>query len=327
MRPKTDANARDVTRTLLPLVANLLSKKPHDAFHLLSLARKLIRPLSWKECSRFTTPGHLCDLLKSPLPVANLVAVDILASEDQDRDKMVLLHEQLDLVDLIEQLLFTSPDIAVSEAAARVLVDLLYVDCPATPERDEKAPLAEPTGPNVLWNHVFRQRTSIAHIVDYCSTLGKTNSAIAQARLLAILPDLVARNPWPLTSTDYPDLFPVDRAVSDVAGIGLLQWAAFSMVDGEDVLMSRYMNEFWPELVVKCALAPRSDYRDRVVRDIVRVAIDGQKFPADELRNIPLHFYPEEEDEGGVEAQGRTANPNGRAVLTSYIEYLLQQSP
>lgn len=197
-------------------------------------------------------------------------------------------------------------DVGVGERAARVLGDILETDCdvivqgvgangftnattngiPGTQVVKRHVP-----GHARVWQLLFLDRSFITLIVTLCQPEEPTRqSTLAQGRLLRFLTRATALNPRLLATTPFPDLLPAP----DSAGQGLLQWAALSMVEQEDILMHLSVIDFFETFVSIMRIAGSSADKDKIVKDLVRTAGQGDEELAAALRALPDRTVEEE---------------------------------
>ena len=253
-------------------------------------------------------PPTLLTALRSPLPGANLLALAILHKAAKAPSDAAILSTLSDVVEELLSVWLSSEDTGVGERAARVLGDLLEVDCDVIAEGEGVNPLSQTNGLTPsnqlvrrrlpgharLWRFILLTHSSLVLITNLCtpSPNRTTNqTTISQGRLLRLLPRLATLNIRALSQTAYPDLFPVS---DEGAGHGILQWAALGMVDEEDVLMHLNLIDFFETFVSVMRVAGVSDEKDEIVKKLVKTAIQGDNQLEPALRSLPNRTIEEE---------------------------------
>jgi hypothetical protein len=208
----------------------------------------------------------------------------------------------------------------VGERAARVLGDLLEVDCEIVGQREVNG-VSEITypprrrrspGDGAVWRLLFNDGPILTSIVLHCSlTLSslvapsspelaqRTNRqiTISQGRLLRLLPRLAALDIRPLIARTA--LF-TDATVPNILG-----FAALDMVDRQDVLMALMVVDFFETLVSVARVSDQGDstrLKDQAVGELIKAAIAQDSSEGNEdleraLRTLPDRTV-EEEAEG-----------------------------
>jgi hypothetical protein len=218
-------------------------------------------------------------------------------------------------------------DTGVAEKAARVIGELLEMDCPVVVPRASTAVNGtshlftssqtqllhriETRGQGLLWNLLFQNPDNLTRIIANCSLNlpAAVTSALppgseprpqraitlSQGRLLRLLPRLVALDIHPLFS-DHSPLFQSFNATSS----NILSWAALEMVDPSDILMQLTLIDFFETLVsVSRASTHQPPVKDEFVKSLVRLAMGRDE--SGELRRAMVSLPDrtvEEEAEG-----------------------------
>ena len=117
---------------------------------------------------------------------------------------------------------------------------------------------------------------------------------ISQGRLLRMLPRLAALNVRALNQTAFPDLFPIPEAAAQTTGHGLLQWAAFGMVDKSDVLMHLTLVDFFETFISVMRVSGRSLEQDDTVKSLLQAAIVDDEELETAIRTLPDRTVEEE---------------------------------
>ncbi|KAM0561300.1 hypothetical protein ACHAPJ_003179 [Fusarium lateritium] len=305
----TPSNIPLVQPTLLPPLMSLLKSTTQDPTVVFSLTTKLLSPLSFTQCLSLGGADSLIEALKSPLPGANLLALNIIqkaASSPAEVDTLAALPE------IIEELLRTwlsSPDADVGGRATRVVGTLLETDCDIMPENqtnvtnrvngvsssETELVKRHVPGHASLWRLVIWDRHYLEIIVSLCRpAIINRQATFAQDRLLRIIPRLTALHPRAIAISPFPDLFPLPGFADESIGHGLLQWAAMSMVDTSDVLMHQNLIVFFETFVSIMRIAGNSADKDAIVRNVVKTAASQDQELKVALRGLPDRTVQEE---------------------------------
>ncbi|KAF5017557.1 hypothetical protein F66182_10493 [Fusarium sp. NRRL 66182] len=305
----TPSNMPIIQPALLPPLMSLLKTTSQDPTVVFSLTTKLLSPLSFTQCLSLGDAGSLVSALSSPLPGANLLALNIVqkaASSPSEVDALAALPE---VVDNLLRTWLNSPDVDVGGTATKVLGSLLETDCDIMPEHlSTMANGVNGTSPSEtelvkrhvpghasLWRLVIWDRRCLEIMVSICRPATITRqAAFAQDRLLRIIPRLGALHPRALAISPFPDLFPLPGYADESIGHGLLQWAALSMVDTSDVLMHHTLILFFETFVSIMRIAGNSADRDAIVRNVVRTAASHDQELLVALRSLPDRTVQEE---------------------------------
>ncbi|KAF4584196.1 hypothetical protein GQ602_005569 [Ophiocordyceps camponoti-floridani] len=279
-----------------PPLANLLKTTAQDTTPLLTLAIKLISPLSLSESLTFADGPSLLAALRSPLRGANLLALAIVGKAASSADEAARLADMPGLVEELLRCWLESADVGVGESAAGVLGGVLEVDCPIVEtvvngtrnHLDTGIRHDRPPGRGRIWPLILASQANLTRIHNSCSLNNPSRSThditISQGRLLSLLPRLSALDLDRLTA---PSIF------HDVSGRGILQWAALSMVDRSDTLMHLSLINFYESLVV--AMLGRPHGLDDALRGVFRHAVGNDAVLEYALRSLP------DRSEGGRE--------------------------
>lgn len=202
-------------------------------------------------------------------------------------------------------------DVGVGERAARVLGDLLEVDCPAV--KDQPHDLAQINGTTStdlvqrsspghgrLWRLLFTNQQIFTIIPQLCGspTAGSDSDeprterelSISQGRLLRILPRLATLDIKSVSQTQFPELLPLAGSTNH----GLLQWAALGMVDMADMLMHLSVIDFVETFVSVMRIAVKGDERQEIVKGLVKEAVNGDTELRDALAGLADRTAEEE---------------------------------
>lgn len=312
-----DGNAEDnippLLPSLLPPLTEILKTTTQDPTPLLSLTIKLLSPLSFTRTLTIADPPSLLAALRAPLPGANLLALAIIhkaAKAPSDASILSTLPEVVE--ELIRRWLETA-DTGVGERAAKVLGDLLEVDCEVTgDEANGLSPGIHVNGNEIvrhhvpghgrLWRLILLSRPNLSLIQSLCvseregeePTRTSHQITIAQGRLLRLLPRLCALNIEALTQSVIAGLFTLPATVGRETGEGLLQWAALGMVDKSDILMRLTLVDFFETLVSIMRVSRRSTVTDIFMKNLVGAAIQDDSDVEPALRSLPDRTIEEE---------------------------------
>lgn len=175
-------------------------------------------------------------------------------------------------------------DVGVGERASRVLGDLFQVDCEVVDSQPVNG-TAGTTGSELvrrqvpghgrLWKMILDTDEFLSLIVSLCSVSEDRTErqvSLSQGRLLRLLPRLATLNIRAITQSNFPRLLPVS---GPGATNGLLQWAAFTMVDKSDILMHLSLIDFFETLisvlrVSSNAIREKDDLLRSLIQDATR---------------------------------------------------------
>ncbi|RGP80196.1 hypothetical protein FLONG3_1730 [Fusarium longipes] len=305
----TPTNIPIIQPTLLPPLMSLLKTTTQDPTVVFSLTTKLLSPLSFTQCLSLGGAGSLIEALKSPLPGANLLALNIIqkaANNPREVDALAALPE------VVEEMIRTwlsSPDSDVGGRSTRVLGSLLETDCDIMPETqaattngvngisssENELVRRHIPGHASLWRVVIWDRNYLELIVSLCRpAIIDRQATFAQDRLLRIIPRLTALHPRAMAISPFADLFPLPSYADESIGHGLLQWAALNMVDTSDILMHQTLIVFFESFVSIVRIAGDSADKDAIVRNVVKTAISQDEELEQALRTLPNRTVQEE---------------------------------
>ncbi len=191
---RADANTPPLITRLLPRITEVLGRYEQDPAALCGLAARLLRPLTLAQVVPLAPEAAVVRALRSPAPSANLLAVAVLGKAAASAaDAAVLAATMRDAVAGLVACWLAAPQVEVGEAAARVLGDLLDVDCDARPPggaggggggRDgrppvngdsggrgggaEIVPARKPPGQGLMWRRIFHDRDIYGLIISLC---------------------------------------------------------------------------------------------------------------------------------------------------------------
>lgn len=288
---------------------SLLKTTTQDPTVVFTLTTKILSPLSFTQCLSLGGAESLISALQSPLPGANLLALNIIqkaATSPAEVDSLAASPE------LVEELLRTwlgSPDADVGGRATRVLGYLLETDCDIIPETSSATTNGvNDTGSSEtglvkrhvpghasLWRLVIWDRHYLEIIVSLCRpAIINRQATFAQDRLLRVIPRITALHPRAMAISPFPELFPLPEYADDSIGHGLLQWAALSMVDTSDVLMHQTLIVFYESFISIMRIAGDSADKDAIVRNVVKTATSQDQELLQSLKTLPDRTVQEE---------------------------------
>ncbi|KEY66635.1 hypothetical protein S7711_01930 [Stachybotrys chartarum IBT 7711] len=290
----TDANIPPLLPQLLPLITNILLTTTHDPGPLFTFTIKLLSPLSFTDCLAFADQTALLTALQSPAPGANLLAVTIVHKAARTPADVAVLAGMQGVVEEVLKRWLDSPHVGVGSRCQEALGDLLKTESgvPSTGAVNgtrEYSSLEQ----SRLWDLVF-SLSSLSIITKLCSPNPHDSSrqayqqyTTAQDRLIRILPHLATLNLPAITQTSHPELFPLPPTIVASIGQGLLQWALMGMVDKSDLLMHMCLVDGFESLVKAMSLSPHGLGNEAVVKNLVRIAAQGDPQLGPALRDSP----------------------------------------
>lgn len=270
--------------TLLGPLTQILKSTTQDPTPLLSLTIKLLSPLTFTRLLTVADPPTILAALRSPLSGANLLALAIIHKAARTPADAAILSTLPEVVEELVRRWLEAADVGVGERASRVLGDLFQVDC----EVVETQPVngtdgttgselvrRQVPGHGRLWKMILDTNEFLSLIVSLCSPSDDRTErqvSLSQGRLLRLLPRLATLNIRAITQSNLPRLLPVSVAG---AANGLLQWAAFTMVDKSDILMHLSLIDFFETLISVMrvsgnAVREKDDLLKSLIRDATR---------------------------------------------------------
>lgn len=151
-----------------------------------------------------------------------------------------------------------------------------------------------------LWQMILSTKEFLLLIVELCSASPEgsesprteNQQSLSQGRVLRLLPRLATLNLRDITRQTVPDFFPVVHAD---AGAGLLQWAAFGMIDKEDILMRLSVVDFFETFVsIMRVTAATTPDKNEIVKKIVKIAVENDDEVKSALLGLPDRTVEEE---------------------------------
>ncbi|KAI6776775.1 hypothetical protein HG530_000720 [Fusarium avenaceum] len=304
----TPSNIPIIQPTLLPPLMSLLKTTTQDPTVVFTLTTKILSPLSFTQCLSLGGAESLISALQSPLPGANLLALNIIQKAATSPAEVDSLAASPDLVEELLRTWLSSPDADVGGRTTRVLGSLLETDCDIIPETSATTNGVNGTGSSEtelvkrhipghasLWRLVIWDRHYLEIIVSLCRpAIINRQATFAQDRLLRVVPRLTALHPRAMAISPFPELFPLPEYADDSIGHGLLQWAALSMVDTSDVLMHQTLIVFYESFVSIMRIAGESADKDAIVRNVVKAATSQDQELLQSLKTLPDRTVQEE---------------------------------
>ncbi|CAH0025485.1 unnamed protein product [Clonostachys rhizophaga] len=297
----TEDNIPPLLPSFLPPLTTILKSTTQDPTPCLTLTIKLLSPLPLARTLTIADPPSLITALQSPLPGANQLALAILHKGAATPSDAAILSTLPDVIEELVEAWLSTDNVSVAEKAAKVLGDLLEVDCDVVAPPPQ--PLAQVTdsttqelvrrrrapGHARLWDLVFGTRPILSLVPEYCSPSDERTVrqvTLSQGRLLRLLPRLATLNLAPLIARSAPDLF---------AGESLLYWASLKMIDYDDVLVHLNLVDFFETLVSVMRVAEtRSPIVDEELGALIRTAAKDDTVLRDALRGLPDRTIEEE---------------------------------
>ncbi|KAK5996988.1 hypothetical protein PT974_02337 [Cladobotryum mycophilum] len=297
--PTTHANPQKHNSRSLP------SPFPHHQTSLSAILHKH---------TRHSGPPSILTALASPLPGANLLALAILHKAAKSPSDAAILSTLPEVVEELVRRWLDSPDVSVGERAAKVLGDILETDCEVIPGEGVNGVGSQINvngteivkrrvpGHARLWRFILLERPILSLIKSFCSpetadppTRSSRQISLSQGRLLRLLIRLATLDIRAINRTAFPDLFELPSHVVQVAGQGLLQWAAIAMVDkSDDILMHLTLIDFFESFVSIMRVSSRSTEEETTVKNLVRAAVHDDAQLNEALRSLPDRTVEEE---------------------------------
>ncbi|KAL7629829.1 hypothetical protein AAE478_001352 [Parahypoxylon ruwenzoriense] len=305
----TDANIPPLIPRLLPKITEILKQYQQDPAILCSLAIKLLSPLNFTQILSLASEEALIQALRSPAPSANILAMTILEKAAKSPSETAILAMMNNVMTSFLTQWLSAPQVEVGEKGSRVLGDLLDVDCDTRPPDGlsvngmEIAVRGSP-GQGLMWRRIFQDRDIYGLVLSLGSrgphhnTMGGLSAqqlALAQGRLLRVLPRLAALNFAVVTRSDFADLN--QRYAGFNYNGGLLHFAALHMIDKEDMLMHLSLIDFFETLLSIQRITPFSTYKIDTLRRIIRDATIQDNILKAAILSLPERTVPEEAED------------------------------
>ncbi|KAI6777765.1 uncharacterized protein J7T54_007211 [Emericellopsis cladophorae] len=309
----TDANTPPLLPRLLPILQSLLEvERPSDPTPLLTLTTKLLAPLPFRQVvPAMMSVEDVLRCMASPLESAKMFGLEVIhkaASSPEDADTLASLDNGTLVSHLLHVWMQPSELPDVPGKASRVLLDLLTTDCSVS----VTSPMVNgtnghpPVGSGRLWHLFLTHESSASIVVEYCTPSEDRDgrqTSLLQGRLLRLLPHLASLNLPMLTSHPHPRL-----------PEPLLPWAAYHMVDKQDVLMVMMLADFWQHLVLEMR-THRSEANDAIMKELI------QRACAEEDGNVGA--YVSDGLRGWEAWSERPVEEDDIRDLGRYVQYLL----
>ncbi|KAM0249767.1 hypothetical protein ACHAP5_002636 [Fusarium lateritium] len=305
----TPSNIPIIQPTLLPPLMSLLKTTTQDPTVVFTLTTKILSPLSFTQCLSLGGAESLISALQSPLPGANLLALNIIQKAATSPAEVDSLAASPELVEELLRTWLSSPDADVGGRATRTMGSLLETDCDIMPDTSSTTTNGvNGTGSSEtglvkrhipghasLWRLIIWDRHYLEIIVSLCRpAIINRQATFAQDRLLRVIPRLTALHPRAMAISPFLELFPLPEYADDSIGHGLLQWAALSMVDTSDVLMHQTLIVFYESFVSIMRIAGDSTDKDAIVRNVVKTATSKDQELLQSLKALPDRTVQEE---------------------------------
>ena len=241
---------RETWEGLLRQSITILPQLQQDPTPLTSLIEFLIRPeeVSFTSILSLLVPLDIITALDVGAPPSiNLVILKTLAKArmPSEVDSIASMPE---VVYNLVKLWLCTPETAVTQRAHETILHLLLVSISQDEAHDSQGDLPDV---HLMWRRIFRDKDVYGLIFSTCSlntpgdpgSLGKRDRTIAQARLLALLPEIN------LNTIQKTQIAEVEKQYG-VKENGLLEFAAMHMVDYEqDFLMHITLIDFFAKFL------------------------------------------------------------------------------
>ncbi|KAL2128997.1 hypothetical protein VTI74DRAFT_8385 [Chaetomium olivicolor] len=328
----TESNIPPLIPRFLPRLTAILKQYTQDPAVIVSLAIKLLGPLSFADVLQLASPDELIQALDSPAPAANLLAMAVIHKAAARPADVDLLSSMTHLVAALVRRWLAAPQVEVGQKGGRVLGDLLDIDCelppPAPPTRPADAAhhelvLRKAPGHGTLWQLLFADAAMYSLLLNLISGRHTDTAndphqlSLAQGRVLRILPRLASINfravshstlthPTPIhltnghgNSNGLPDgnQPPPTPLSPPRQGEGLLQYAALRMIQKSDVLMHLSLVDFFETLVSLLRVTEHSPLKVEVLRRILGEATAGDDVLKEALLTLPDRTVEEEAED------------------------------
>ncbi|KAI9866383.1 MAG: hypothetical protein M1813_001505 [Trichoglossum hirsutum] len=261
----TEQNLPPLIPTLLPQLTSILPLLKQNPEPVTSFIITLLRSVPFTSCLAFTSPASLVEALHSPSSSVNVLALSLLEKAAVNPSDTAIVAGMKEVVSELVTLWLCTPDTEVAEKAARVLGNLLEVDCGTSDTGDIDVDMEDTDnsgekngrGQGLMWRRIFGDRDIYSLFFSICSLkiagtgegqLSKREKTLSQARLLGLLQRLATMDFGTITHSHHPDLEASYGLQSDREGF--LDFAAIHMVDTkDDVLMHMTLVDFFAELL------------------------------------------------------------------------------
>ncbi|KAM0276421.1 hypothetical protein ACHAQH_006773 [Verticillium albo-atrum] len=332
----TDSNTPPLLPILLPKLTTILLSTRKDPAIPVSLAIRLLRPVSFTQTLALADDTALITALSSPAPSANLLAMTVIHKATTPSDITVLASMPRVLEHFIRRWL-SAPQVEVGERGTRVLGDLLEIDSQSPPLRtpreaitingvpwtngstngdsgkEELADHHKPRGEGTLWRRlthdvdIYNLLVALPQGRDISGeVLTEHQTSLAQGRLLRLLPRLAVRD-FELVTTAPPkpgedELMGGVDPEAEARESGLLQFVALKMVDKSDMLMHLSLIDFFETLISLLRVrvgegGSNAEHMVQTLRSILSSGMRDDNVLRAAVQNLPERTV-EEEAEG-----------------------------
>lgn len=285
-------NMQPLIPRLLPKLVEILSTYQSDPAVIVSLAIKLLKPVTFTQALSLASSESLVRALQSPASSATILAMTALEKAAKTPSDTAILSNMQDVVAAFITAWLTSPSVEVGEKATKVLGDLLDIDCDqlsaatlSATLNDRSAPVSrQHSGQGLLWRRIFHDSKIYLSFFQLSSLTMMDNAAtrrqktLAQGRILRILPRLALLDFSTLTTSPCPDAerlyTPVNFSTQPNRQQGLLHYAAIWMIDRDDLLMHVTLLDFFRELLDLWSLTEPSNATLLVLCQLVAKGVE-----------------------------------------------------
>lgn len=230
-------------------ISKTLQTIQQDPTPLTTLLQKLLTPFSFADVLSFDPPVDFVSglTLADHMTPINRLMLYLLSKATHPAD-VATIAGWPEVVQAFIHLWLATPDTGIASYAGQLLVKLLQIDTPAITHPDQRVPESA-TGQGLMWKRLFSDQDVYGTIYGDCdlkhTKLSKSQTTLAQARLLEVLPKLAALDWSALTTSHHKDIELLHGAHQ-----GLLYFAALNMVDyHDDILTHCVLIDFYTELL------------------------------------------------------------------------------
>jgi len=244
-------------RWIVQQVAKTLPTIQHDPQICIRLLLRLIETYSFSDVIHLDPPVDFVTGLSVSAQPFNLLFLSLLEKASKSHEDAAHLAGLPVVVYALVKIWLCTPEVIIADKAAKVLVSLLAVD------KESSNVLVHGVGNNdlgtsggqgLIWRRIFGDKDIYGLLFSLPSLnatddgLGKRAKTIAQARLLAILPQIGVLDWGYLTRSHHSE---IEKAYGlDPYKEGLIDFAAIHLVDiKNDVLIHMNLIQFFANLV------------------------------------------------------------------------------
>ncbi len=238
-------------------VAQTLPTIQHDPQPCIRLLLKLIETYSFSDVIHLDPPVDFVTGLSTSAQPFNLLFLSLLEKASKSREDAAHLAGLPVVVYALLKNWLCTPEVVIAEKAAKVIVNLLVVD------KEPSDVLVHGVGDNelgtsggqgLMWRRIFGDKDiygllfSLPSLSGTDDGLGKKAKTIAQARLLAILPQIGVLDWSYLTRSHHSE---IEKSYGlDPHNEGLIDFASIHLIDvKKDVLVHMNLIQFFADLV------------------------------------------------------------------------------